>query len=164
MDKYRVFFVYKKLTDEQKTVIINFWKKNNALPNEQVAQQRVEEVSTLTLNEKSELIGISTVYSQDFTAPNNPYFFLRVFIQKINRDSYNLRTRISQMNFSNLKKLYASQAHGIVIELENTKLKKLGESSQYFQKRGYRYYGKSPRGLQLWYVRFDEPRGIYEGL
>ena len=84
-----------------------------------------------------------------------------MFIKKEFRGDNALRTKLMQLNFKELKKKYEKNLHGIVVELENEKLAKLGEKSKYFQQRGYTYHGKSPRGLQLWYVRFDEPNGIF---
>lgn len=96
--------------------------------------------------------------------PNNPYFSLRMFIKTTARGSYPLMEQVTKVNYAQLKKHFARTVHGLVLELENKKLGKLGEQTDYVRKRGYTYYRKSARGLQLWYVRFDDPRGIYSDL
>lgn len=160
MDNYNIKFVYGNLTEKEKKEIIELWVNSGVLNNTE-ALKRVEQVSILVYS-NDVLIGVSTVYINDFIYPNNPYFFFRMFIQKDFRGSNKLRNEIVTLNFEMLKNNYDKQAHGIVVELENTKLAKLGQKTNYMNKRGYLYHGKSARGLQLWYVRFDDPRGIFQ--
>lgn len=163
MKNYRIEYVYRNISDHHKRQVIDMWLSCGVLTR-QVAQQRVEQVSTLVFDRQDQLIGVSTVYAADFCAPDNPYFFFRMFIVPSARGSNLMRTEIMQMNFAQLKASFSSQAHGLVLELENPKLAALGQKSSYFTERGYTYQGKSARGLQLWYVRFDEPKGIFAGL
>lgn len=163
MKKYRIDFVYNNLTYRQKQQIITMWLESGVL-SRQVAEQRVDQVSTMIFDQDDQLIGVSTVYAADFCTPNNPYFFFRMFIIPSARGSNLMRTENMQLNFASLKNQHGSQAHGLVLELENPKLAALGTNSTYFSERGYTYQGKSARGLQLWYVRFDEPKGIFAGL
>lgn len=163
MKKYQIQFVYQQLTLAQQQQIIEMWLQSGVL-NRETAEQRVKEVSTLVFDQYGELAGVSTVYPADFTSPNNPYFFFRIFIKPSARGSYILLDDVTKVNYANLKKEYANRCHGLVVELENLKFDGLGKRTTYFSKRGYSYQGKSARGLQLWYVRFDEPRGIYVGI
>lgn len=155
----QIQFVYKTLSEEQKSTVIQLWTSSGVLSLLD-AQSRVNEVSTL-IKEEDTIVGVSTVYLKDFIKPNNPYFFFRMFIDQAHRGSNVLRSKILAINFNELKKSYGSKAHGIVVELENQKLSKLGENTDYMQKRGWSYAGKNPAGLQVWYVRFDEPKGIF---
>lgn len=159
MQNAEVTFVYEHLSQENKLGVIDLWTRCGVLPLAE-AQKRVEQVSTL-ITCKEKIIGVSTVFICDFAAPNNPYFYFRMFIEEAFRGSNALRTQVMQVNFYELKKQYAPHVHGLVLELENTKLAHLGEKTDFMSKRGYSYYGKSARGLQLWYVRFDEPKGIF---
>jgi hypothetical protein len=152
-------FVYQSLNTIEKNAVIALWVGTGVLSQES-AVQRVDQVSVLIMHE-GKVVGVSTVYPNDFTAPHHLFFFYRMFIEESFRGSNSLRTQVMQLNFHELKKHYGDKVHGIVLELENKKLASLGENTPYMSKRGYTYYGKSPRGLQLWYVRFDEPRGIF---
>lgn len=163
MEKHRIDFVFRNLADSQKEQVINMWLSCGVL-SRQAAEQRVNQVSTMVFDQQNRLTGVSTVYTADFGAPDNPYFYFRMFITPSARGSNEMRKKVMQMNYSGLKKQYASQVHGLVLELENTKLDALAKNSAYFTKRGYTYHGKSARGLQLWYIRFDEPKGIFAEL
>ncbi|PLX96585.1 MAG: hypothetical protein C0620_02190 [Desulfuromonas sp.] len=159
----RVEYVYRQMTPAQQQSVIQLWLEGGVL-DKATALSRVKEVSTLIYDQQEQLVGVSTIYAGDFTVPNNPYFFFRMYIKPTARGSYPLMEKVTKVNYANLKKYCADQAHGLVIELENKKLDKLGTETSYVHKRGYTYYGKSVRGLQLWYVRFDDPKGIYVGL
>lgn len=159
MQNAEATFVYGHLSPKEKEGVIHLWTRCGVVSLAE-AQKRVEQVSTLiTCNEK--IIGVSTVYVCDFAAPNTPYFYFRMFIEEAFRGSNALRTQVMQVNFHELKKQYGDTIYGLVLELENTKLAHLGEKTDFMRKRGYTYFGKSARGLQLWYVRFDEPKGIF---
>ncbi len=162
MSRFSLKFVYKNLSIDEKQNVINLWTNAEVLTQDQ-AKDRLSEVSLLIL-ENEKIIGVSTVYVNDFISPNNQYFFFRMFIDERSRGSNKLRTQVMQKNYLELKKHFSDQVNGIVIELENEKLSKLGETSNYFVKRGYTYYGKSIRGLQLWYVDFAEPKGIFQSI
>lgn len=159
MSELSLKFVYQNLSIDEKQNVINLWTQADVLTTEE-AKDRLNEVSLLILD-KEKIVGVSTVYINDFISPNNRYFFFRMFIKEDHRGSNKLRTQVMQKNFQELKKHYDKQINGLVVELENEKLASLGEKSNYFSKRGYTYYGKSVRGLQLWYVRFDDPKGIF---
>lgn len=159
MQNLKLLFVFQSLNENQKKEIIDLWIRNGVL-NQKQAKERVNQVSIVILD-KETIVGVSTIYVQDFIIPNNPYFFFRMFIEEKHRGSNSLRTKVMQLNFQKLKEIYSAKVHGIVLELENEKLAKLGQKTNYMTKRGYTYYGKSPRGLQLWYVRFDDPKGIF---
>lgn len=152
-------FVFQKLTEQQKQQIINMWTSERIL-NKEDAIARVNQVATIAVH-KSEIVGVSTIYLNDFTTVNNPYFFLRMFMTKEFRSNRDFRTVSLKLLFKNLKQQYSNHAHGLVIELENQQLARLAAETPYMRRRGFSYFGKSPRGLQLWYVRFDEPRGIF---
>jgi hypothetical protein len=152
-------FVYKTLSPKQKEGVIEMWTSAGVVPLEE-AVKRVEQVSSLILFDE-EIVGVSTVYPADLAAQGDTYFFSRMFIKEQYRGSIALRTKVKQLNFYELKKRYEKSVNGLVLELENQKFARLGANTDYMSKRGYTYYGKSVRGLQLWYVRFDEPKGIF---
>lgn len=150
-------FVYGSLKAEDKQNIINMWLSAGVLSKEE-AIKRVEQVSVMIYSDDF-VVGVSTVYPAYLT-PNNLYFFFRMFIKQEYRGT-NIKTKVMQLNFHKLKNKFDDKLNGIVVELENEKLARLGEKTNYFSDRGYTYFGKSARNLQLWYVNFDEPKGIF---
>ncbi|MBA3026478.1 MAG: hypothetical protein FP820_08715 [Sulfurimonas sp.] len=160
MPSLNLKFVYGTLSPTEKESVIHMWTTARVVPLQE-AIKRVEQVSSLILY-NDEIVGVSTVYTDDLSKVGDTYFFSRMFIKEAYRGSNTLRAKVLQLNFHELKKRYEQQTNGLVLELENIKLARLGENTNYMQKRGYTYYGKSQRGLQLWYVRFDEPKGIFK--
>ncbi|MBV5320306.1 MAG: hypothetical protein JZU62_01350 [Sulfuricurvum sp.] len=153
-------FVYQNLTEEQKNGVIHMWVSAGVL-SLQEAQNRVNQVSVLILSE-GQVVGVSTIYPALLNAGEKPWFFLRMFIQETSRGSNRRRTQIMQLNYTELKQRFSEQYQGIALELENVKLAKLSETTDYMSRRGYTYYGKSSRGLGIWEVRFDTPMGIFD--
>lgn len=151
-------FVYKNLSTQEKQDVINMWINAKVLP-ENEAIKRVEQVSVIIFNDKN-IVGVSTIYPA-FLSENNIYFFFRMFILPQYRGSNLTRTQVMQLNFNQLKEFYSSKIKGIAMELENSKLAHLGKNTNYMQKRGYTYFAQSARDLQLWYVDFDNPKGIF---
>ncbi len=150
-------FVYGNLKAEDKQNIINMWLSAGVLSKEE-AIKRVEQVSVMIYSDDF-VVGVSTVYPAYLTH-NNPYFFFRMFIKQEFRGT-NIKTKVMQLNFHKLKNKFDDKLNGIVVELENEKLARLGEKTDYFMDKGYTYFGKSARNLQLWYVNFNEPKGIF---
>ena len=160
MQKLDIKFVYHALTAQEKERVIALWINTNILSLVE-AKRRVDEVSSLILCE-GEVVGVSTVYLAKPYGSEKQYYFGRMFISPEYRGDNSARTRLKQLNFSQLKELHRGDAYGLFLELENQKLAHLGEKTDYMSKRGYTYYGKSQRGLQLWYVDFDNPKGIFK--
>lgn len=159
MQNLSLKFVYQQLSQSQKQEIIGMWTSAGVVPKDE-AMKRVEQVSVV-LYDVSKIVGVSTVYPA-FLSENNPYFFFRMFILPQYRGSNLLRIEVMQLNFINLKKLFAHQIKGIAVELENQKLAQLGKNTNYMLQRGYTYFGQSARDLQLWFVDFSTPKGIFD--
>ena len=151
-------FVYGNLKEKEKQNILNMWLSAGVLQKEE-AIKRVEQVSVIIFNSTNEIVGVSTVYPAYLT-PNNPYFFFRMFIKQEFRGT-NIKIKVMWLNFSELKNKFSNKLNGIVVELENEKLARLGKNTNYMIKKGFIYHGESARNLQLWYVNFDEPKGIF---
>ena len=155
-------FVYKALSSQEKESVIALWTSVGVVSYAE-ALRRVEEVSTLILFENI-VIGVSTVYLAKLQPLDKTYFFCRMFVKEEYRGDNGMRKKLLRLNFLKLKESYADVSCGLVLELENQKFARLGEHTNYMTKRGYTYHGKSQRGLQLWYVDFDEPKGIFSNI
>lgn len=155
---YNVKYVYQNLTAIQKKEIIELWITAKVVEYQE-ALQRVEQVST-TITFQEKIVGVSTVYLHHL-GDRGIYFFFRMFIKEEFRGSNLVRKKVMQTNFQELKKRFSNKAQGIAVELENQKLASLGKNTHYMQKRGYEYFSQSSKDLQLWYVDFKNPKGIF---
>ncbi len=160
MENLQLKFVYKNLTESEKQKVINLWRSIGVLSEER-AKKRVEQVCLIIINKNDEIVGVSTVYTHYIVEESNLYFFYRMFIKKEYRGSPKIYIKVLQIVYNQLKTHYAQKLNGLIIELENKKIAKLGSESSYMNKLGFTYYGLSSRKLQLWYVRFDDPKGIF---
>lgn len=79
MQNLNLKFVYKSLTDKEKDAVINLWTSCGVV-SQQEALKRIDQVSVLILDEEN-VVGVSTIYENDFTTPNNLYFFFRMYIR-----------------------------------------------------------------------------------
>lgn len=151
-------FVYRSLNEDQKNSIINMWLSAGVLDKIN-AQKRVEEVSCI-ITDNDTIVGVTTVYPASLSE-SQLYFFFRMFILESHRGENQIRTRVMLMNYYQLKKRFGKEIKGIALELENRKLSRLGEKTDYMVRRGYTYFGKSQRGLHVWYISFEAPKGIF---
>jgi len=158
-NKYKYYYIYKKLTQDIKQAVFNFWVKNDALPSIKTALERLDDVCVLLLNEKNEIIGEFSVYV-DYIS-EKPYFFARIFIERNHSKNYILMQEMSKVAFMLLKKEYSDKITGLAIVLENKKFDRIGKNTDRFQKAGYTFLGLNRKKQQIWYVDFKNPKGIY---
>ncbi len=157
---YNIEFVYQALNEAQKNAVADLWMRNHVLSPAQI-QQRLTEVSVLIYHGDL-LTGVSTLYIQDLAGPDNPFFFFRMFVDPRYRGSLKLGMETLRLNFNKLADYQHGRAFGLALELENTKLAHMAATTSNMRRLGWSYYAKNPRGLQIWYVRFDEPRGMFK--
>lgn len=146
---YRLHYVYGRTSAEQRREIIDFWKRSNALGDEQASADRARQVVFMVRNADDRLVGVSTVYIADFMHPGQRFYFYRMFIQPEDRVP-------GMMRFVTLRSRDMLQAEytpgsprGIVIVTENRKLMRAG-MKRMFERNGWQYVGRGPRGNDLW--------------
>lgn len=152
---YRITCVYRQLSPVLKAEIIKLWLDHQVLDPVE-AERRTAEVLFTVRNPQGELVGVNSVYVMDFLRPNNPYYFYRYFIRPTDRGVFGLRSFIANTARTVLRE-YAQTAHtlkGIIIVTENIKFMRKGAKRQ-FERNGWRYFGRGPRGFDIWYENFD---------
>ncbi|MCS3904527.1 hypothetical protein J2T55_002566 [Methylohalomonas lacus] len=150
---YLIQNVFQAIPDDVGAEIIDLWLRNRAVAGRQVAEQRVNQVVLTIRNPEKRLVGVSTVYIGDFLRPGQRYYFYRMFIQPGDRRPglmrcVSLRTRdlLKQQNPPDGPK-------GLIIVTENQKLMRPG-MKRMFERNGYEYLGRGPRGNDLWRYQF----------
>lgn len=146
---YRIENVYKTLSDDHAQLIIDFWLRNNALPNPLMAEQRVKQVVMMILNKKDEVVGVSTIYRQPYKGDNRQYFFYRMFIQPGDR-IFGMMAFVTGQTYEYLKQLcMADKPEGLIVITENQKIMRKG-SRRALERLGFDFMGKEQRGLDVW--------------
>lgn len=150
---YTLDQVYNKTTPSLRREIIVFWKKNQAIANPQETEKRAHEVVYIVRNRSNDIVGVSSVYIGDFMQPGKRYYFCRMFIQPTDRIA-------GMMRFVFLQTLDALQSvntsdkpSGMVVVTENQKLMRKGMRCL-FERIGGQYFGRGPRGNDLWVWSF----------
>lgn len=137
------------LTAEAAEQIIAFWLREKALPNEQLARQRIGQVVMYARDQELEIAAVCTALPQSPAQLGQPVYFYRSFIAP--------KWRKTLLVYRLLKKAVVlleedARQHnwpciGVLLELENERFDKKGRMPiwpgiEFF------YAGKSPRGLE----------------
>lgn len=146
--------VWKKITPELETELVNFWIKNNAIEDAKLATQRAKQVACLVRSEDGEIVGVSTAVPRIVPRLKQPMFYYRNFIAEGHRGKQ-LAPPFLEMTKTVLQEFNAAQANpvclGILIELENKGLAAHRNEAQW--KEGFTFIGYSPKGnhMRVWY-------------
>ena len=151
---YTITCIYGKVTQQLKEEIVSLWQ-NAGVMSLSEAQRRTGEVVMTVRNGAGELIGVNTVYVGDFLKKNNLYFFYRVFIRPQDRGQFGLHGFLGKKAREFLRQHSRhSGPKGVVAVAENRKIMSLG-GRRLMERNGWNYYGKGPRGYDVWYINFD---------
>lgn len=150
---YTVYNVYQAIPPELRDEIVEMWVRNQALPNREVALQRVDQVALAIRNPEGQMAGVSTVYPGDFQQRGNPYFFYRMFIQPVDRVPGLMRFITLQTCYLMRDRHVAGGPQGVIIVTENQKLMRPG-MKRMFERNRYEYFGRDPRGYDVWRFPF----------
>ena len=151
--------VWKQITPELETELLNFWVKNNAIGDARQAVQRVKQVACLVRSEGGEIVGVSTAVPRVVPRLKQPMFYYRNFIAESHRGQQ-LAPPFLEKTKQVLQEFNAAQAKpvclGMLIELENKALAAHRNEAQW--KEGFTFIGYSPKGnhMRVWY--FDGAR------
>jgi uncharacterized protein YuzE len=153
--------VYQNHSEELDNKIIDFWKKENALPSyeEVFTKQRVNEVLFIVLNETDEIVGVSSGTVAYFQQIRNKFLYFRLFV----REDYRGNSRGVAMNmyyatydlFNTLQLLEDQPIIGILIVYESQHLNNV---INYYHSEKYRnqvFVGWTPNEEQIRITYFD---------
>lgn len=142
---YRVQRVYGRASDAVRQEIIEFWRRNRALPSNDDGQRRSAEVFYVARTASDEIVGVCSIYVADFRNPGNPHYFYRTFIQPSERHSQ-LAVYMCRRTGELLEAEYVpGSPKGLVIVTENPRLLR-PLMQRRFRAAGYRPAGTDHRG------------------
>ncbi len=152
---YQLNFVFQSVSEKDRKDVVRLWMQERIIPDPNEAERRSHELSFTIRNSEGELVGVSTVYIQNFRNPQDPHFFYRMFIRPADRVP-KLMTFVTQKNLYCLNDYkMPNKPLGVVIVTENRKLMGPGVIRE-FKKIGMKLLGKDPRGLDVWHYSFLE--------
>jgi hypothetical protein len=153
---YRLEPVYLCASAEQRAEAVDLWLGEGVLRKPAAAKRRADDLVFLVRRAGGVLAGMSTVGVRR-AADGRRWYVFRMFLRAEDRVPYLMRvvtnaTRDLLRDFAHPEGSMA----GMLIETENRKLMRPG-IRRYFERHGYRYRGRSHRGLDLWIAPFDGP-------
>jgi len=147
--------VYGSVSPDQQQRILDFWRRNNAIGNPQEAQQRVHQVVLIAEDENKQVVGVSTVYIQQYPGNMKHYFFYRMFIEPGSR-VYGMMIFFTDKTYEFLRAYeMPNKPAGLVIITENRKLMRKG-TSRALRRLGFEFIGKDQQQQDIWLGGFGE--------
>jgi uncharacterized protein YuzE len=154
--------VYENHNDEIDNKIIEFWRKENALPNNnpEFINQRLNDVLFIALNESDEIVGVSSGTPMYFEQIRNHFLYFRLFVREDYRGN-NRGVAIGMYYatfdlFNQLKKIKDRNIIGILIVYESQHLNKV---INYYHSEKYRnqvFIGWTPKNEQIRITYFND--------
>lgn len=142
--------------------IVEFWKKENSLPNYdfEFVSQRLNDVTFIALNENDEIVGVSSGAPMYFEQIRNYFLYFRLFVREDYRGN-NRGVAISMYYatfdlFNQLKKMGNRDIIGILIVYESEHLNKV---INYYHSEKYRnqvFVGWTPKNEQIRITYFND--------
>lgn len=141
--------VWKQVTPELKSELLDLWQRNNTLQNPALAAARAEQAVCIARDEQGSVIAVGTTVLRVLPRLRQPMYYYRQFFAK------ELRGRAKAVPFFQAAKdileaynatLPAPESLGVLLELENPQL-----AARYNTAQGEltTFIGYSLRGLQL---------------
>lgn len=154
---YRLDNVYEQTSPALVEEIVALWRENRVVDDTEASRRTAEVVLTIR-DGNGTLVGVNSVYIQDFLKAGNPYYFYRVFIRPQDRRSFGLRSFAGKSAREFLKGYVPtghSRPQGVVIVVENRKLTRPG-AHRMLARQGWTRLGKGLRGYDVWFDKFDD--------
>lgn len=137
-------------TPKDGAAVLEFWRREKAIGDEVVAQERLREVVLHACDAAGAVAGVCTAVPITLPRLGQPMYYYRCFI---GRDWRKSRLVFSMLNraFDVLQE-YAQHQHfpciGVILELENTRFGQILRSPVW-PSTGFVYIGRSPRNLDM---------------
>jgi len=150
---YRLIACHGCLDDAARAEVRQLWQGVLA---EAEAERRLGEVCLLIRDSAGELIGVTTAYRAPFRRHDEIYWFLRMYLVPEHRGTFGLGRRASSWSRDLLLQQAVAEdaAEGVLMVTENPKLWRPGMHRLFYQE-GWRFFGRGPRGNEIWYRRRD---------
>lgn len=148
---YNFETVWNKHTPALTEEIIAFWTAENALPTDENAQERAKQAVVLARDGDNRIIGISTAQIRTIHRIGQPMYYFRMYFDAAHRGMHSIKPMMKEalqaLSEHNCG-LPAPEALGIVIEVENSHLRKRHATAGW--PLDFNFIGYSPRKLPIY--------------
>ncbi|WP_299594157.1 hypothetical protein [uncultured Microbulbifer sp.] len=157
---YQLFDVYRKLAPQDVHAVIDFWRRNDALPGglaDVELRRRAQQVVVMVLRD-GDIVALTSVYVAVAPRDGQPYYFYRKFVEPGHRIYLMWREMLAQ-SYATLKHWEPSvllrKPLGIIVVPENRKLTRRSVLRA-GNKIGFFTVGYLPNGDPVYGRKFDE--------
>lgn len=147
---FEVVVDFPSVAPENAEAIRAFWKREGALKDDAMADDRLKQVVMHALTPDGEVAGVCTAMKTVMPMLGQPMYFWRTFIGAKWRASPLVMTLLKRSCTLLEEHARANEfpAIGILLELENTRFKEKGRMAVWYNPRFF-YLGRSQRGLDM---------------
>ena len=152
--------VWKQLTPELKQELLDFWKSNKAIGDEEKAARRADQAVCISRDKDGAIGAVATAIVRVLPRLRQPMYYYRHFFsepmrgQKLTKPFVKEAKKILQEYNASLPK---PEALGLLVELES-KLLDEHYKRAFDPDTGFTFIGYSPRQMQLRVSYFEEVR------
>lgn len=151
--------VWKNITPEIETALVDFWIDNKAMADRKQAAERVKQVVCIA-KDGDKIVGASTAHPRVIPRLRQPMYYYRNFIAESHRGQqlgapFLNKSKEALQEYS--KSLEKPLCLGILLELENKALA-AHRNDVIWPEVGAVFIGYSPKGLHLRVIYFDDAR------
>ncbi|NLB12866.1 MAG: hypothetical protein GX826_02440 [Gammaproteobacteria bacterium] len=142
--------VWPRISDADAAELLEFWKREGAIPDEAQARARLAQVVLLARDAEGAIAGVCTAYAMTPPQLGQPMYFWRGFIAPKWRSTRLIGTLLSRSCevLGEHARNNGFPCIGILLELENDRFGSVGRKAEWVNPR-FSYIGKSPRGLDV---------------
>ena len=153
--------VWQNKSDTTKEAIISFWLAENALPNREAAEKRLDQVAVIARASGNDAVAaVSTLYRQFNQRLGHPFYYFRCFVGKDHRRKL-LAAKLLVQDYEMLNARFQAgqdpKAVGMLIEVENQGLNEQHRKAVW-DHSGFTFIGYNQRSQQLRLRYFDGAR------
>jgi hypothetical protein len=152
----KITTVWKKVSPELETELVEFWNSHKAVGNDADPTKRAKQAVCIARDDKGQLVGVSTAHPRIVPRLRQPMYYYRNFIAEPARKQ-KLGTAFLEHSRKALQDFNVAQSKplclGMIIELENKPLAAHRNEAQW--KEGFTFIGYSPKGNPLRVSYFD---------
>ena len=156
LERMRFVTDWRALDAKTADAICEFWTREQANVEGEIAQHRVQQVVAHVLDERGDIAAVSTAMPKILPRLGQPMYYYRCFVGKQWRDGHLVRPllRHTQRVLEDYAREHDFPCIGMLLELENEGFAATLRWA-YWPGTGFAYIGRSPRGLDLrvWYFR-----------
>ena len=151
---YRASFVFEVIGDEDKGGVMDFWKRTHALPPDESADRRAEQVVIIVRESSTGIVvAVNSIFQAKLNPEGEDYYVYRTFIDPAHR-VHDLIGFMTVFAYEALNQRHCpGSPTGLCFFTDNQKLQRPGVMAR-LQRNGWARLGKDSFGRDLWHKLF----------